>query len=120
MRIRQQKVISTLKREISNIVHDELMDTRLGFVTIMRVDLTEDLRSAKIYFSVLGGEKEQKDTEKALKRATPFIRSLIGERVKLRYNPELFFRPDRSIEYSVKIQKEIDKIKEKNESEKSD
>lgn len=112
MGLRHQKVAAVLKREISNIVHDELKDSRLGFVTVMRVDLTDDLRYAKIYFSVLGKEKEQKDTKKALESAKPFIRYLIGRRLKLRFVPEIAFKLDRSIEYSIKIEQELDKIKE--------
>ena len=115
MGLRHQKVIAALKKEISSIVHDELKDARLGFVTIMRVDLTADLRYAKIYFSVFGEEKEQKTTQEALKRATPFIRYLIGQRIKLRFVPEINFKLDRSVEYTMRIEKELDKIKEQNE-----
>ena len=112
MGLRYQKVIATLKKEISNIVHDELKDTRLGFVTIMRVDLTPDFRYARVYFSVLGGEKERKATQEALDSAKPFVRRLIAERIKLRFVPEISFRFDRSVEYSIKIQEELDKIRE--------
>jgi ribosome-binding factor A len=112
MGLRHNKVVSTLKREISNIIHDELNDSQLGFVTIIRVDLTADLRYARIYFSVLGQEKEQKETQKALQRAKPFIRYLIGQRVKLRFVPEISFKLDHSSEYSIRIQQELDKIKE--------
>lgn len=115
MRVRQQKVGAALKREISNIVHNELKDKRLGFVTIMSVELSDDFKFAKVYFSVLAGEKEQKATQKVLKHATPFIRFILGQRVQLRYNPEILFKLDRSVEYSIKIQKEIDEIKEQNE-----
>ena len=111
MGLRHQKVIAALKKEISSIVHDELKDARLGFVTIMRVDLTPDLRYARVYFSVLGEEKEQKATQEALESATPFIRRLIAQRIKLRFVPEINFKLDRSIEYSIKIEQEIDKIR---------
>ena len=119
MGLRRDKVIAALKREISNIVQYELKDSRLGFVTIMRVDLTDDLRYARVYFSVLGEEKEQKATKEALLSATPFIRCLIAQRIKLRFVPEITFKPDRSVEYSIKIQKELDKIKTEGESHKS-
>ncbi len=115
MRLRHQRVIAALKKEISNIVHDELKDSRLGFVTIMRVDLTADLRYARVYFSVLGEEREQKATQEALESAKPFIRCLIAQRIKLRFVPEIIFKLDQSVEYSIRIQKELDKIKEQNE-----
>ncbi|MFH1678759.1 MAG: 30S ribosome-binding factor RbfA [Candidatus Omnitrophota bacterium] len=114
MGLRHDKVVSALKREISSIIHDELKDSRLGFATIVRVELTDDLRFARIYFSVLGGEKEQKATQEALEGATPFIRCLAGQRLSLRFVPEISFRIDRSIEYSIRIQKELDSIKEQN------
>jgi len=119
MGLRHQRVVAALKKEISNIVHDELKDSRLGFVTIMRVDLTDDLRYARVYFSVLGEEKEQRATQEALESAKPFIRCLIAQRIKLRFVPEIIFKLDRSVEYSIKIQKEIDEIKEQNEHKKS-
>ena len=112
MGLRHQKVIATLKKEIGNIVHNELKDTRLGFVTIMRVDLTADLRYARVYYSVLGEEKEQKATKEVLESAKPFIRCLIAQRIKLRFVPEISFKLDRSVEYSIRIQQELDKIKE--------
>ena len=112
MGLRHAKVITALKREISNIVHDELKDARLGFVTIMRVDLTVDLRYARVYYSVLGQEKEQKATKEALESAKPFIRYLIAQRIKLRFVPEISFKLDRSVEYSIRVQDELDRIKE--------
>jgi len=111
MGLRHERVAAAIKREISNIVQYELKDSRMGFVTIMRVDLTNDLRYARVYFSVLGQEKEQKATQKAFDSAKPFIRCLIGERIKLRFVPEITFKLDKSVEYSIKIQKELDKIK---------
>ena len=118
MGLRHEKVIATLKKEISNIIQYELKDSRLGFVTIMRVDLTPDLRYAKVYFSVLGQEKEQKLTKEALESAKPFIRCLIAQRIKLRFVPELSFRLDHSVEYSIRIQKELDQIKTEQKNQK--
>ena len=111
MGLRHERVIAALKKEISNIIQYELKDKRLGFVTVMRVELTPDLRYAKIYFSVLGEMAQQKATKKALESATPFIRCLIAQRIKLRFVPEISFRLDHSVEYSIRIQEELEKIK---------
>ena len=111
MGLRHEKVASALKKEISSIVHDELKDSRLGFVTIMRVDLSPDLRYARVYFSVLGGDKEQKATQQAMENARPFIRCLLAQRINLRFVPEIIFKLDHSAEYSIKIQQKLDKIK---------
>jgi len=116
---RFQKVAEAIKREVSIIIHDELKDPRLGFVTVTRVELTTDLRSAKVFFSVLGKEEEHKKTKEALDSALGFIRRLIGQRIKLRFVPELLFREDRASEYSVKIEEILNQIKEHNESKKS-
>ena len=110
---RQEKLAEELRKEISNIIQKEVKDPRLGFVTITRVEITQDLRYAKIFFSVLGEDKEYKKTRQALDSALGFIRSLIAQRVKLRFAPEIVFKEDRSSEYSIKIQKLLDEIKRK-------
>lgn len=112
---RSDKVAQVIKREVSIIIHEELKDPRLGFVTITRVDLTPDLRFAKIFFSVLGSEEEYKKTKKALASALGFIRRLIAQRINLRFAPEIMFQEDRSAEYSVRIQELLDEIKQKDE-----
>jgi len=109
---RYEKVAEAIKKEVSNIIHDELNDPRLGFVTITNVELTEDLRYAKIFFSVLGKEQDYIKTQKALDSALGFIRKLIAQRIQLRFAPELAFREDRSSEYSVRIEEVLNEIKE--------
>jgi len=117
---RHEKVEHAVQREVSTIIHDELKDPRLGFVTITRVELTMDLRSAKIFFSVLGKEQEYKKTQEALNSALGFIRKQIAQRIKLRYVPEIMFRKDDSVEYSVRIQEILQEIKQKDDTEKTD
>lgn len=117
---RVDKVAEAIRQEASLVIHDQLKDPRLGFVTINRVELTADMRSAKIFYSVLGNELEYKKTQKALDSAVGFIRKLVANRVNLKFAPELIFRPDRSSEYSVKIQEVLDKVKEEDESRKTD
>jgi len=112
---RHDKVAETLRREISIILHDELEDPRLGFVTVTRVELTQDLRYAKVFFSVLGKEEDYKRTREALDSALGFIRRLIAQRINLRFTPEIAFREDRSSEYSVRIEEVLSQIKELNE-----
>lgn len=117
---RLDKVAEAIRKEASVIIHDELKDPRLGFVTITRVELTPDLRLAKVFFSVLGKEEDYKKTKTALDSALGFIRRLIAQRINLRFAPEIVFREDRSSEYSVRIQEVLDRIKsELNEPKKS-
>lgn len=116
---RQDKVREAIKREISLILHDELKDPRLGFITITRVELTPDLRYAKVFFSVLGKEEDYNKTKEALDSSLGFIRKLLAERINLRLAPEIIFKEDHSQEYSVRIQEVLDEIKEQNEPKKS-
>ncbi len=111
---RADRVAEAIRKEVSLIIHDELRDPRLGFVTITDVKVTADLREAKISFSVLGEEEERKKTKTALDSALGFIRKLIGERISLRFVPEIMFREDRSSEYSTRIEEILNQIKEIN------
>src|SRR3989338_2443379 len=108
---RIDKVGEAVRQEGSIIIHDKLKDPRLGFVTVTRVEMTPDLRLAKIYFSVLGKEEDYKKTKEALDSALGFVRRLIAERINLRIAPEIMFFDDRSSEYSVRIQEVLNEIK---------
>ena len=108
---RHERVAEAIKKEVSLILQDELKDPRLGFVTITRVELTRDLRYAKVFFSVLGNEGDYKKTKEALESASGFIRSLLAQRMRLRLAVEISFRQDQSSEYSVRIQQLLDEIK---------
>jgi ribosome-binding factor A len=112
---RHERVEEAIKKEVSTIIHDELKDPRIGFVTVTRVELTKDLRNAKIFYSVLGKEESQKKTKLALDSALGFIRSLVAQRINMRFAPELIFKEDHSTEYSVKIEEILNKIKETDE-----
>jgi ribosome-binding factor A len=116
---RYERVAEAIKKEVSLIIHDELHDPRLGFVTITRVELTPDLRYAKIFFSVLGKDQDYQRTREALDSALGFIRRLIAQRINLRFAPEISFKEDRSSEYSIKIQELLDQIRGQNEPKKS-
>lgn len=110
---RYEKVAVALKKEISNIIHDEIKDPRMGFVTVTNVELTPDLRYAKVFFSVLGKSDDYKKTKEALDSSVGFIRRLISRRIRLRFTPEILFREDHSSEYSVAIEKILNEIKER-------
>lgn len=111
--MRKEKVAQLIKKEVSEIIHSELKDPRIGFVTITRVEITPDLHRAKVYFSILGNIKDTRKTSEGLKSASNYIRKLIGRRLKLRFTPEVLFCHDRSIEYSIHIDETIERIKEK-------
>ncbi|MDH8977349.1 30S ribosome-binding factor RbfA [Staphylococcus epidermidis] len=105
--IRAERVGEQMKQEIMDIVNNKVKDPRVGFLTITDVELTNDLSQAKVYLTVLGNDKEVDNTFKALYKATGFIKSELGSRMRLRIIPELTFEYDESIEYGNKIERMI-------------
>ncbi len=108
---RPGRVQEAIRQEISTIVHKEMKDPRLGFITITKVELTKDLRYAKVYFSVLGEEKEKKLALKGLNSAKGYVKGLLADRIKMRFMPEIVFTIDESMEHTKHIYDIIDKIK---------
>lgn len=108
---RVDRVAQLFKDELSQIVQQELKDGRLGFITITGVKLTSDLRHAWVYFSVLGDNSNKERAEEGLKSASGYIKKLIGQRIKLRYTPEIEFELDKSLDKIEHIEHILDKIK---------
>lgn len=113
---RAERVSDQIKREVSQIIERLLKDPGIGFVTITGVEMTDDLREAKIFYSVLGNEQKKKDTKIALERATGFIQAEIGKRIRIRHTPIISFKYDKSIEYGAHIEELIKKIHQEDES----
>lgn len=107
---RRDRVGDLIKREIAQIIQRELKDPGIGFVTITDVEVSADLKQAKVFYSVLGDEDAKRKSELALKRASGFIQNEIGGRLRLKYTPEVLFRFDKSIEYGARIEELIRKI----------
>lgn len=99
---RVARVSMELKRVLSDIILRELKDPRLGFTTITRVKLTSDLKSAKIFISVLG-ESDQQRTLNSLRHARGYIQHLLGEKMTLRFMPTLAFELDKSTTEDIGI-----------------
>ncbi|MBN2395674.1 MAG: 30S ribosome-binding factor RbfA [Candidatus Atribacteria bacterium] len=100
-----------LKRNISYIIYKKTKDPRIGFVTITRIDMSNDLRNAKIYISILGTKEEQEKSMKGLRSATNFIRSeLAYELKKYRFIPELHFYYDKELEKVYQLMIQMNKL----------
>lgn len=96
---RMARVNDLIRTEISELLIREIRDPRLGgLVSVTEVVTSPDLRYAKVYVSVMGSEDEKRQVEEGLASATGFLRRCLGERLSLRYIPELNFRRDESIE----------------------
>ncbi|OGX09060.1 MAG: ribosome-binding factor A [Omnitrophica WOR_2 bacterium GWA2_47_8] len=108
---RIEKVNEQMKREISHILQADLKDPRVQLSTITQVVVSRDLRHAKVSFSVLGDAKKVREAQESLNKARGYIRKLIGERINLRYTPEIDFVYDKSIEYSARIEQALEEIK---------
>ncbi|MFH1189118.1 MAG: 30S ribosome-binding factor RbfA [Candidatus Omnitrophota bacterium] len=108
---RPGRVQEAIRQEVSNIIHGQIRDPRLGFLTITGVELTKDLRYARIYFSVLGEEKERKLALKGLNSAKGYIKGILGDRIKLRYMPDIEFKVDDTLERTKLIYDLFEKIK---------
>jgi len=105
------RISEEIKREVGNIIQGELKDPRLPeFTSVTSVQVSRDLRYAKVYVSILGSEKEKVAALQGLKSAAGFIRHEIGKRIKLRYTPEFQFELDNSIEHGVYINKLINEV----------
>ncbi|ADV05527.1 30S ribosome-binding factor RbfA [Staphylococcus pseudintermedius] len=107
MNMRAERVGEQMKKELMDIINNKLKDPRVGFLTITDVQPTNDLSLAKVYLTVLGSDKERENTFKGLEKAKGFIKSEIGQRMRLRIVPDLQFEYDESIEYGNRIERLI-------------
>ena len=110
MKYRRQRVQDFLREEISMIIQREIKDPGLGFITIIDVKMTEDLKYAKVYYSVFGSEEEKERTAQALKRATSYIKHLLGDKMRMKYMPEITFAYDTDQEKAARIDEILKKV----------
>jgi ribosome-binding factor A len=113
---RSEKVADLIHKEISEMLVKTIKDPRIGFVTITRVAVSEDYRSAKVYFSVAGTVEERQRSMEGLDSAKGYVRKELGRRIRLRYTPEIIFKFDPSIEYAIHIGEVIRHIKREEET----
>jgi ribosome-binding factor A len=111
---RSQRLSILLREEIADIIMRRVKDPRLGFVTVTDVEMSEDLKLAKVYISVYEGDKDL--TIEILNSAKGIIRNEVSKRVRVKFIPSIEFRIDRSIEHGDKIDRLLKEIKEKEES----
>jgi ribosome-binding factor A len=110
---RQRKAAELLHEEISRLIQFETHDPRLGFVTVTGVDVSPDLRQARVYFSILDNDAAGiKETLAGLNSAAPYFRRLLAQSVSLRLVPELTFHYDVTLEHALRIDSLLDSIKE--------
>ena len=109
---RTRRIAHQLQQEIARIIHQELKDPRLGFVTITRLELSNDLKYAKVLFSCLGDQEERARSLETLNHSRGFIHSLIKKRFRLKVIPDISFRFDESIASSIALSETLEQFKQ--------
>lgn len=120
MSLRSNRVGEQMKKELGEIIGRKIKDPRIGFVTVTDVQVTGDLQQAKVFISVLGDNQQRENTLKGLAKAKGFIRSEIGQRIRLRKTPEITFEFDESIDYGNRIENLLYQIKEETKDERTE
>ncbi|MHB8792050.1 MAG: 30S ribosome-binding factor RbfA [Thermoleophilia bacterium] len=110
---RMRRVNEAVREVLSEALAGGLKDPRIGFVTVVSVETSSDLRSAKVYVSVLGDEAEQEKTLEGLTHCRGYLQSLLGDQLGMRRTPQLSFVLDESIEQGLRIEKLLKEIEER-------
>ena len=116
---RSERIAEEIKRSVSKTINNDLKDPRLnGLISVTRVNVTRDLRYAKIFISLFGEENTKDEIFDVLKNAKGYIRRELASNLRIRFVPEITFKLDESMEYSAHIQKllnEVSRQEQKNE-----
>lgn len=113
---RPDRVGEQIRQELSQILTQQVHDPGIGFITLSRVKVTADLQLARVLYTVIGDEKQRKETQKALERALPYLRRQIASRVRLRRVPELQFFYDQAVEHQDRIEQILIELKREREA----
>lgn len=108
---RRQRIAASIREVVSELLLRRLKDPRIGFASIVNVDVNKDLSLAKVYVSVLGSDEDKEKTMEGLKSAQGLIRSEVSKALGIRYAPEIQFVLDEGIEYSMRVSKLLSEIK---------
>ena len=102
---RSQRVQELIHTEISQLIQHGLKDPRIGFVTVTRIELSDDLKNARVYVSIMGSDEEKENSIEGLNSAKGYLRSCLGKNLYLKRIPELHFRLDGAADHVEKITK---------------
>ncbi len=109
---RPQRLALQIQQEVSMMIFRNMKDRRIGFVTVTGVQMNPDLRHARIFVSIMGSESEKKESLDTLNHASGWIRHELGQRIRMKFLPEIVFQMDTSQEYGEHIDRLIDEIHE--------
>ena len=100
-----------IRKELAELLGREVHDPGIGFITLTRVRVSQDLLQARIFYTTLGDGAERQKTARALTRALPFLRRALGQRLSLRRVPELTFTFDESIGHQARVEELLEQIR---------
>jgi ribosome-binding factor A len=109
---RPQRLALEIQQEVSTMIFRDMKDRRIGFVTITGVQVSPDLRHARIFVSLMGSEDEKKESLATLNHATGWVRHELGQRIRMKFVPDVVFSMDTSQDYGEHIDRLIDQIRE--------
>ena len=107
---RAERISALIKEELGSILTQKVRDPRIGFVTVTHVEVSDDMKYAKVFYSVLGSDFQKHKTSEGLENARGFLQKDIARTLKLRFTPHLTFILDPSIDEGLKIDAIIQKI----------
>ncbi|MBI2818693.1 MAG: 30S ribosome-binding factor RbfA [Acidobacteria bacterium] len=110
---RAERVADVIRRELGGLLEREVKDPRVGFVTVTHVEVTRDLRSARVAVTILGDEPQEKESLMGLAAAQGFLRHELAQRLGLRRAPELQFYLDRTLKSEQRIEELLRQIQQK-------
>jgi len=108
--VRIKRVASLLKHLVADILEREINDPRLALTSVTKVKVSNDLRNATVFVSILGDENARKETYLALEHVRPKVAALLGERVQMRWTPRICFRRDKGVEKGFRIMEILDDL----------
>lgn len=109
---RQARVAALVQEVVSELIMRRVKDPRIGFVSVVKVDVPKDISQARIFVSVLGTDEEKEKTMEGLRSAQGLIRSEVAKVLGMRHAPEIQFALDEGIEHSIRVSKLLSEIKE--------
>jgi ribosome-binding factor A len=113
---RLARVEHEIVRELSELIHEELKDPRIGFVTLVGCEVSPDLRHARVHASPMGDKRAQSDTMRGLQSAAGFLSVELGKRMRMRRTPTVTFVRDDSIARGVQMSTLLDEVHRRDES----
>ena len=109
---RMDRVSEAIKRELSLILQERISDPRISGLSITKVEVSRDLRNAKVYYLKFLDEAERQEVQKALKKAGSFLRNELARRISMKFTPRLSFLEDKAEEAEENIERTFEAIEE--------